>query len=231
MGIQIIADAKKDRAGWLEARKGYLTSSDFYTWRGDTPKWWSDTRDDIITGKNANTQKEFPADVMVSIEHGSADEEHIQRKFGDEIGSEVEPVNTLVTNDRWPHLAASIDGYVWAPHKEGRYCFSQDKSSMRSIANKLKAVLPEGESAINEVKKSTSAGWSKGSISEWYLDQLQGQLHILEKDHLIIIAETVLRKGHRLFWNLTAHYVQREPFYEDVMDQLNEEFENVIAGT
>lgn len=226
MATRIIADAKADRELWLDARRDYLTSSDFYTWLGDTPRWWSDTAEDILKSKRSGAQKEFPPEVQVSVDHGSFDEEHIQRKFGVEIGARVEPVNTLQVNDRWPDLAASIDGYVWAPHEEGAYQFAQDKVAMRRVARKLKAVLPEGESAVNEVKKSTSAGWSKGKVSEWYLPQIQGQMHILEKDHCIIIAETVLRQGHRMFWNLTAHHVQRDPAFVEVMDRLQEEFTN-----
>jgi len=232
MATEIIADAKEDRQGWLDARRGYLTSSDFYTWLGDTPKWWSDTKHDIIRSKESGAQKEFPPEVQVSVDHGSFDEEHIQRKFGIEIGAEVEPVNTLVINDRWPLLAASIDGFVGVPDLDkAAFQFSQDKAAMHSVAAKLQAVLAPGETAINEVKKSTSAGWSKGKVSEWYVPQIQGQLHILEKDHLVIIAETILRQGHRMFWNLTAHYVQRDPAFESVMDQMNEEFANAIART
>ena len=230
MAVKIIADAKADRQGWLDARRDYLTSSDFYTWLGDTPKWWSDTKDDIIKSKASGAQKEFPPEVQVSVDHGSFDEEHIQVKFGVEIGAEVEPVNTLAINDRWPHLAASIDGFVGVPDLDiGTFQFSQDKAAMRRVAKKLKSVLGPGETAINEVKKSTSVGWSRGKVSDWYIPQIQGQLHILEKDHLVIIAETVLRQGHRMFWNLTANYVQRDPQFESTMDQLNEEFAHAIA--
>lgn len=232
MAITIVADAKEDRQGWLDARRDYLTSSDFYTWLGDTPRWWSDTKHDIIKSKASGAQKEFPPEVQVSVDHGSFDEEHIQRKFGIEIGAKVEPVNTLTVNDRWPNLAASIDGFVGVPDMDaGAYQFSQDKAAMRRVARKLKAVLEPGETAINEVKKSTSVGWSKGKVSEWYLPQCQGQLHILEKDHLVIIAETIMRQGHRLFWNLTANYIQRDPAFETVMEQMNEEFEYAVTST
>ncbi len=168
MSIRQIADAKSDREAWLEARRGYLTSSDFYTWIGDTPKWWSDTRHDIIRAKRDASQKEFPPDVAVSVEHGSFDEEHIMAKFAAEVGAEVEPVNSLTTNDRWPGLAASIDGFVhhcFPP--DGEFRFAQNGPAMEQVALQLEE-LCQDDSVVCEIKKSTSKGWSDGKVSEWY---------------------------------------------------------------
>jgi hypothetical protein len=223
MGIRKIADAKEDFDAWLEARKAYLTSSDFYTWIGKTPKWWSDTRDDVIDVKLGRKEKKFPPEVEVSVEHGSFDEENIMRKFSAEIGADVDPCNALTINDRWPHLAASIDGFVHRPTTEGVFKYAQDEEDMRSVREDLLDLLGDTP-AVCEIKKSTSAGWSQGKVSEWYLPQVQGQLHILEMDYAVIVAETVLRMGHRLFWNLTADIIERDPAFVKTMDRLNKEF-------
>lgn len=223
MTIRKIADAKEDKEAWLEARKDYLTSSDFYTWIGDTPKWWSDTREDIIDIKLGKKEKEFPREVAVSVEHGSFDEENIMAKFGEEIGAPVEPCNALTVNDRWPHLAASIDGFVYRPDRPGAFLYGQDREDMEDVRAHLTEILDDAP-AILEIKKSTSKGWSKGKVSEWYLPQLQGQLHILDMPYAVIVAETVLQDGYRLYWNLTADVVERDPVFAGTMDRLNKEF-------
>jgi hypothetical protein len=43
-------------------------------------------------------------------------------------------------------------------------------------------------------------------------------------DYAVIVAETVLRMGHRLFWNLTADIIERDPAFVKTMDRLNKEF-------
>lgn len=226
--IKQIADAKTNRDAWLEARRGYLTSSDFYTWLGDTPKWWSDTRHEIIRAKRDGSQKEFPPDVQVSVEHGSFDEEQVIRKFAYETGSECEAINSLTVNDRWPRLAASIDGLVhhcFPP--DGKFCFSQDTERMRNVANGLEHFCQDGP-VLLEIKKSTSAGWSNGKVSEWYIPQIQGQMHILDLERCVIVADTVLRRGPRLFWNLVAIGVTRDPDFAAVLDKMNEEFDKAV---
>lgn len=231
MTITVVADAKKDFDGWLKKRKEYLTSSDFYSWIGDTPGWWSDTRDTVLAEKRTDTPKEFDHEVQVSVEHGSFDEENILRKFAVEVGATVEPRNTLTVNDRWPHLAASIDGLLLdIEPSRGAYKFSQDREAMVDTALHLAQlrVVHEGCPLITEVKKSTSKGWSAGKVSEWYVPQVQGQLHILDLPAAVIMAETILRKGHRLFWNLTANVIIRDEEFAGVMDRLDAEFARAL---
>lgn len=226
MGIHTIADAKENRKHWLEARVDYLTSSDFYTWLGNTPKWWTDTRAGILCGKRTGEQKQFPPEVAVSVEHGSFDEEHIITKFAEEVGAICEPTNTLTMNDRWPGLAASIDGLVVGIDTgEATLRFAQDKRAMETLAYDLQYALEEeGTPVVLEIKKSTSAGWSDGKVSEWYVPQIQGQMHILDLNYAVIVADTILRKGPRFFWNLTATLVARDPAFATEMDRMNEEF-------
>jgi hypothetical protein len=81
---------------------------------------------------------------------------------------------------------------------------------------------------VCEIKKSTSAGWSQGKVSEWYVPQIQGQMHILDLKQAVIVADTVLRKGPRLYWNLAAIVVDRDPEFEEVMDRMNEEFDELV---
>ena len=229
MSIKQIADAKGDREAWLEARKGYLTSSDFYTWLGDTPPWWSDTRHDVLENKLSGKGKEFDWETSVSVAHGHADEEHILSKFASDVGAEVEAVNSLTTNERWPGLAASIDGFVHSIDPEaGKFELCQDKEGARATALRMAEVIGSGK-LLCEIKKSVSAGWSQGKVSEWYIPQIQGQMHILDIEYCVIVADTVYRKGRRSYWNLVPLLVQRDPSFASVMDRLNDEWLDAIG--
>jgi hypothetical protein len=225
MSITQIADAGVAKDLWLEARQKFLTSSDFYTWIGDTPSWWSDTRHSILELKRTGQGKDFDHETAVSVAHGFVDEQHIMHKFARDVGARVEPVNSLTTNDRWPGLAASIDGYVHdIDTGMGKFELCQDREGALQKAQALEIILDPGDPVLCEIKKSTSAGWSNGKVSEWYVPQIQGQMYILDMHHCVIVADTILRKGRRTFWNLTFEIVERDPDFEAVMDRLNEEW-------
>jgi hypothetical protein len=110
MSITQLADAKEDFDHWKEIRKGYLSSSEVFTWIGNTPDWWKDDRRDVLDGKRG-VEKTFDRETETSIAHGSFDEENIQAKFGHAVGCEVQPHNGFFVNDRWPLIGASIDGF------------------------------------------------------------------------------------------------------------------------
>jgi hypothetical protein len=95
--INQLADAKEDFDHWLELRKGYLSSSEVFTWIGNVPDWWGDRRADVLAGKQG-IEKTFDRETETSIAHGSFDEENIQAKFGHAVGCEVQPHNTTASS-------------------------------------------------------------------------------------------------------------------------------------
>jgi len=232
MTIEAIADAKEDFDGWLEARKDYLTSSQMFTWRGvSIPDWWDDTRQSIEDEKFGGRHKIFDHEATVSMAHGTFDEENIMHKFGAAVGARVEPCNKLFVNDRWPHLAASIDGFVYAPKGTPDYTLFQAPTILDEVRTDMDNSI-EGEQAILcEIKKSTSTKWQT-EVPVYYRPQLQTQLHILDLPAAVIVAETIKRgddQKWRWFWDMRAYLVLRNPVWESKLDQANREFGEMKA--
>ena len=229
--FNLLGDAEADRDAWLAARKKLLTSSDMFTWTGDYESWWSSTRKDIIDEKFHGARKEFPPNDAVSIHHGSFDEANIIRKTGVALGADVQGVNWLVTNPKWEHLGASIDGFIAHAGEEPDPLFFQDKKMCKALVARLKSC---GEPAVLEIKKSLSRKWPKAPPNYYADYQCQAQMHILDIPGCIISAETVKdvrmtdentgRAYYRRFWNLAAYWLDRDEAFIHTLDQLNDEF-------
>jgi len=232
MTIQRIGTAD-NKEEWLEQRKDYLTASSIYAWRGEgcadpKNKWYFDdsNRQAIIAEKFHGYVKEFTPYAQVSMEHGSYDEENIIAKTGQLLGCVVEPDNSMFVNDRWPHLAATIDAFIYAPTIENRKAFCQDELQAEAVRQRL-GDLPEGDATILEIKKSVSVGWARKQVPEYYIAQVQTQLTICNLDFGVISAECLCKhpkEKWRMFWDLRPTIIERDPHWETVLDQCNEEF-------
>jgi hypothetical protein len=230
MSITAIADAKEDFDHWLEARKPYLTSSDMFTWREiGIPDWWGDTRQSIIEQKFEGADKEFGQEAYISMCHGTFDEVNIINKFGKAANAKTEACNKLFVNDRWPHLAASIDGFVYSPTGEPDYTLFQDSEALDEVTDDMQVVMEKDEAILLEIKRSTSTKWQT-QVPEYYIPQLQTQMHILDLPAAVIVADTIKRgveQKWRLFWDMRAYLVLRNPAWASKLDQANEEFRTV----
>lgn len=229
----VLADKKVDEKHYFAVRKGYLTSSDMYSWRGvhskSVGRWWSDDRAGIVREKFHGEEKVFGDEAAGSIAHGSYDEENIQRKFGHAIGAITENCNKLFGCSRWPGLAASIDGFVHrpmepdAPYEE----FCQDPFQMDEITRWLYENVKDDEAILCEIKKSVSVTWQK-EVPEYYIPQLQCQMYILNLPAAVIVAETIRQMKMdgvwRKFWDLRPYIVHRDPDWEGILQQCNDEF-------
>lgn len=230
MAVTKIADAKEDFDHWLETRTKFLSSSDVFTWREVFTKetdWWEDRRQDVIDVK-MGIEKEFDDETVTSMLHGTYDEEHIMRKFGSMVDCEVEPENGLYTNDKWPMLSASIDGFgrPHAPELDPGKDLQPELCQDGALAQKIHdIIMAEGSDFILEIKKSTSVKWQT-KCPDYYWTQVQTQLAILEAPYAIITAECI-HKGRtqkwRMYWDQRAYVIRPEPSWLKVMDQLNQE--------
>jgi hypothetical protein len=230
MTVKAVADAKEDFDHWLEARKPYLTSSDMFTWREvSLPDWWGDNRQSIIDQKFNGADKEFGFESYVSMQHGTFDEVNIMHKFGKAVGAKVEPCNKLFVNDRWEHLAGSIDGFVYLPDKDPDYSLFQSETALDEVLGDMQGCIQGHEAILCEIKKSTSVKW-RNEVPSYYMPQLQTQMHILDIPAAVIVAETIKRGDEqkwRWFWDMRAYLVLRNPAWESKLDQANEEFGKV----
>ena len=223
------ADAKEDFDHWKKVRRNYLTSSDMFTWlEVGIPDWWGDTREDILHSKVTGEDKEFDTETETSIAHGSYDEEHIQEKFGYAVGCGVEPHNGLYVNNRWPYLAASIDGFGF-PTPEAE--LHPELFQSRAMCKKLRRHIDrEGVRFITEVKKSTSTKWQR-EVPEYYITQVKTQLAIMEIPYAIIMADTVARGKKmkwRQFWDMRAYVIEADPAWPALLDEIDKEFEDAL---
>jgi hypothetical protein len=231
--ITLLADAGEDFDAWLEMRKGYLSSSEVFSWIGNTPNWWSDDRDSVIEGKRG-VEKVFDHETETTIAHGTFDEDNILTKFGHAVGCDVQPHNGFYVNDKWPAIGASIDGFgrPWNldfaidhddPGPKVHPEFSQDRTLFPYLRDYIDTT---GTEFITEVKKSLSVKW-KQSVPDYYITQVQTQLAVLEKPYAIIMAETIHRGAEqkwRNFWDMRAYVLERDVRWERQMDKMNREF-------
>jgi len=235
MSIERIADAA-NREEWLETRKKYLTASSIYGWRGpdfaDKKNAWyfsDNNREAILAEKFEGVEKEFTRYATVGMAHGRWDEENIARKFEDGIGYRVETANDMFVNSRWPHLAATVDGYIHTDHYvhdihdvgENEYC--QDPEVFPAMHLRI---MGRGTGLL-ELKKSVSVAWSRGQVPEYYVAQVQTQLHITGVKWGVICAECIAthpKEKWRKFWDLRPTVIKQDPQWAIVLDQCNAEF-------
>ena len=228
MAVTKIADAKADKDHWLEARKSYLTSSEMFTWRGvmtkSTAGWWMDRPDSVLEGKRGK-EKTFDKESETSILHGTRDEESIQEKFGWAVGCEVKPENGLYTNDRFPGVAASIDGFG-RPGAEDPPMFPEASQDRTLIPYLRDYIDVSGCMFITEIKKSTSTKWQT-QVPEYYIPQVKTQLSILEMSYAIIIADTIKRgdtQKWRWYWDMRAYIIEYDPEWDAVLEREGQKF-------
>ena len=94
----------KDRAEWLELRRGYIGGSDagavagFNPWVGPYGVWLEKT------GKAMGEDKS-----TITTEVGSYLEQFVADKFTEETGKKVQRVNFILTNTEYPWACADID--------------------------------------------------------------------------------------------------------------------------
>lgn len=231
--IQRIGTAD-DREAWLELRKKYITASAITGWIGPSalPKkyaWFfeDNTRESILAEKFEGVEKEFSHNAIVSMAHGAKDEENIIAKVGEMLACPVEADNSMFVNERWPHLAVTVDGFIgYDPTTEPEVQYCQDPEMVEKCLRGLSR-LEEGDMVPLEIKKSVSVGWSRGEVPPYYVNQLRTQLAVLDIEFGVICAETLYKHPvdkWRLFWNLTPFVVEQDPAWLDTLDRVNEEF-------
>ena len=96
----------------------------------------------------------------------------------------------------------------------------------------MQSVTPGDEAILLEIKRSTSVKWQQ-QVPEYYIPQLQTQMHILDLPAAVIAADTIKRGAEqkwRLFWDMRAYVVLRNPAWASKLDQANEEFGMIKAS-
>jgi hypothetical protein len=235
--IQRVGDAA-NREEWLEGRKRRLGASEITGWIGPSSlpnkyAWYfeDNTREGIIAEKFGGVEKEFGPYAEVSMAHGAHDEENIIAKVQKMLACPVEPDNSQFVNERWPYIAATVDGYVgYDPTSEPETRFCQDDEQVEKVLRGLSR-LEEGDMTVLEIKKSVSVGWARNEVAPYYVNQVQTQLHILDLDFGVIAAECLFKhpkEKWRLFWDLRPFIIERDPAWANTLDRVNAEFQEAL---
>ncbi len=225
MAITKLGDAQEDYDAWKAVRRGYLSSSEMFSWIDHTPDWWGDGPDEVLEGKVEGYEKSFDRETETTIAHGQYDEQNIQEKFGYAVGCNVRSDNGFYVNDKFPGIGASIDG--WGCPVEGPCEIHSELFQDRGMAHDLRAII-DGTDAefLTEIKKSLSVKW-RSEVPEYYITQVKTQLSVLEVPYAIIVAETVHRgatQKWRTFWDMKAYVIERDWAWDDVLLREGEKF-------
>lgn len=222
--ITIVANAAEE-GQWLTARKNYLTASDVFTWRGvNVPSYYTGSRATIIDEKFCGVERDFPADVETIMKHGKFDEDNIREKFSYATGVKTEGCNYMYTNTRWPHIAATIDGYAFRPKTPvvAHADFCHDRRHLPGVVAELMAITQD--EGLVEIKKSVDNAFQGKIPPANYVAQCQVQMHVVGKEWCVLVAETLKRFGYKLRWDLRAFVIEKDRRWAKYLDEANEEF-------
>lgn len=250
---KILADEHKDPTAWLKARQDLVTASDIFTYHvnGKPPEkysWWDSTVEEIHNGKFEGISKAFSPQDKVHMAVGKAMEPFVLDLFAEQYHVDVDSTGQLWWNERWPHIGASPDAFVWpsrALREETPQMTLECSQSPSKAAKVYRAIHgkngpTEDACWLLEAKFSPSAAWQKECpLYYWY--QVQTQLHVLDVEHAVIAALTLKKKKYprvvdaegntfpadkfvRTRWDFVAYHIPRVDSFVDVLDNVNERF-------
>lgn len=219
-----------DKALWKWCRKHYLTASDLFTWSGAGGPYWPGKKQDILDDKLRGVERDFKPASYRKMEHGSYDEDHNRTKFCHYAKLRSRPAHYMIGNDRWPYLAATLDGII-APPKQAvdiNPLIFTDPEHVQGVRDRM---LFEKTVGIAELKQTDENAktrnawfgyerkgvWTPSWGPEYYHPQVQAQMHIGEFSWCVLVGQIGASNMH-------AHFFERDPAFAEQLDEWNEEF-------
>lgn len=214
---------KEGTQEWLDSRKSFITASSAYTILedGNLPKWWSNTKQDIIDGKFNGIEATFDRDSKRKMWWGSYDEATNMVAASEVLGIPMARHQWLVNNPRWEHLAGTPDGLAYGdvllpPNYEPAV-------SEKQVDFCRERVAALGGVGVVEMKNTREPFRPRGGgpaswfdyPPEYYKPQVQFQMALLDLDWALLIGKT---GGN----GLCPHFIQRDRAFDDSMDKLND---------
>ena len=167
MTTQVLANADKDRDGWLAARRELVTASELPIIMGlvdwETP---------LGLWQRKLGLKPEP-DEREAWDWASEMEEPIARWFASKTGRVVTRSQDLVRNEQWPWLAATLDYETWAPEDQatldlGPYLGPLDVKTRRAKGEVWDDGVPDYYAPQYEAQgRITGAGGATAAVSIW----------------------------------------------------------------
>jgi len=254
MSHYIIADPSTDGDDfWKYQRRRHLTASDIFKFLpGDVlldKGWWIESwmaRDSDGTQRNMNwatrqtlerKREDFEITFRdpVAVKWGQVEEDHNRELFEKYAGVKTRGTHTLVKNDRWPYLAASLDGYIKKPEgwtgianpemfdKPAQVSAALDRLGHDTYLLEMKQTSDFGSAHWLNGKKTEPRNIIAGnfrpqppSVPVYYRAQVLTQMAIRE----IPTAVAVVKAGAS---HMTAHTMQLDLDWPEILDTINEE--------
>lgn len=229
--MKIICD-DTDQAVWLAERRCRITASDMLVFLGKAPDWWSTSKDELIGHKLEGTEPVFDQKATVRMKHGRLDEAANLKKAGQLLGFPVAPYHYLVSNDRWPYLGATLDGLLfpqmgWGPDLDLTNQVGQVGETSELIGEIGDAMLVPP--LLLEMKQTEAHRYGKTSkpwidfVPDYYKPQVQTGLWLTDLEHCVLV-------GCLGAADMTAWLLRRDPEWEHVMDEANDEAKALLGG-
>ena len=180
------------RKEWLETRKGSIGGSDAAAVIGESPYLSNVALWEIKTGRKA------PKDIsdLPVVRYGTAAEEHLRELFAldyPEFSVDYQ-ANNLFTNDEYPGIHASLDG--WLYDQAGRFGVLEIKTA-------------EIQSAAQKAK------WDD-KIPDNYFVQLLHEMLVTEAQFAVLLAQLKWVRDGDVF-KITKHYrLEREDVENEI---------------
>jgi len=227
----------REESLWLQERRKRITASDLGTFMGSNPDWFSGDKESLLEEKRLNTERDFGPNGS-NVAHGRFNEDNNLKKASVLFGLPVVPYHFLVGHERWPHLAATLDGlgmvdYLTPPDysfaksgtKYGRFDTLPQVLETRAELEQLSGVI------IVEMKQTGSHIFKrKGERRSWVeelpkylIPQLQCQMWLMGIPQCLIVGQLGAD-------NMTGYTVFRDSMWERILDEVNAEAGRFLRG-
>lgn len=228
--MHIICD-DRDRTHWLEERRKRITASDLGTFMGLAPDYFTSSKQDILDEKSSGVDRVFGGGNSSNVAHGRHDETNNLQKASLLFGLPVCPFHYLVGDERWPYLAATLDGlglcdfmvppdtsYAKSGSKYGRYDtlgqVLETISELEALQGVCVVELKQTGSHIFK-RKDEKRSWIE-ELPEYLIPQVQCQMWITGIAQCLIVGQLGAD-------NMTGYLVFRDDTWKRRLDEANEE--------
>jgi hypothetical protein len=229
----VIVCSAADRALWLEHRRKYITSSDIAVFLGIQPSWWSFSSRQSILEEKMGADNYQPNN---NTEHGIFNEECNRLKTEKLLGMTLPQCQQLVTNEQWPHLAATPDCYalpgpLGAPYKlltshPVLVDVVREEVASQSRVGGCQLKSTDSPKAVHYGKRGFPQGGEKADwithAPPYHMPQLQTEMYIMDWDWSIL-------SGQLGAHNLVVWFVERDPAWKSIMDEAEKQAAEVFG--
>jgi hypothetical protein len=200
---------------------------------GTAPKFYTDTKDDLIARKISGTDKGFDEKTRRRLAHGREREASILKMAGKALGYPVARHSWFIVNDRWPLIGTTLDGLLMPVL--GFEPMTELLSEAWQVEG-VRGLLYPGRPCLVEIKNTdgghrwpdkqgTSAG-KKPWIDfcpTYHHEQVQTAMWVADVDQCVLVG-SLGADDFSVWWH------ERDPGWTAVLDQVNAEATDLLRG-